>query len=108
MSKPQGTVHQLLKAEKEAAEMIEAAKRKRAQRIREARTEAEAEVQGLRAKYQKNFERLKQESEASGDQGSTAMAAEAEKELAQIKNNFRNNSEKMTKEIVQLVSQPSL
>ncbi|KAJ3254459.1 H(+)-transporting V1 sector ATPase subunit G [Boothiomyces macroporosus] len=94
MASNQG-IQTLLEAEKEASKIVAKAKSYRVQRLKDARQEAQKEIEDL--KKVKNQEFIEYEKKFAGDVGENVKTAEIEtqKQIAQITKDFEANKEKV-------------
>eukprot|EP00667_Euglena_gracilis_P028518 EG_transcript_36488 len=102
------SVQQLLAAEKKAAEIVDAAKKARVNKLKKARTDAEAEVAAFRQKRQAAFDQFVAEQSSSGDSGSAAVVLQADMEITALQGKAKANVDKVSSVLVQLVSKVSL
>ncbi|KAJ3270731.1 hypothetical protein HDV01_007487 [Terramyces sp. JEL0728] len=94
MASNQG-IQTLLEAEKEASKIVAKAKSYRVQRLKDARQEAQKEIEDL--KKLKNQEFIEYEKKFAGDVGENVKQAEVEtqKQIAQINKDFEANKQKV-------------
>ncbi|CAM0135317.1 hypothetical protein VKS41_000098 [Umbelopsis sp. WA50703] len=93
-------INTLLEAEREAAKIVEKAKQYRVQRLKDARTEANKEIEEIKA--QKNAEYQKFVSEHAGEStGASKVEAETEEKLKEIDQQYKENKQKVVQKMME-------
>ncbi|XP_020582792.1 V-type proton ATPase subunit G1 [Phalaenopsis equestris] len=95
----QGGIQQLLAAEQEAQQIVNAARNAKTARLKQAKEEAEKEAAEFRAQLEAEFQ--KKLAESSGDSGANVKRLEAETE-AKIQR-LNNESERISADVVQML-----
>lgn len=100
-------IQSLLKAEKEAAELINEARKYRTERLKSAKVDAQSEIDEY--KKLKEAELLKYEQEHAGLNESIEKDADAqvESELVTIKKNYESKQKEVITLLVDAVTKPS-
>merc|ERR1719311_178120 len=94
-------IETLLKAEKQAEELISTAKKNRLTKLREAKAAAEEELKEFKEKEEANFQKTIA-SKASSDPAAD-LKASTERELQMVKQDYENNKGKTVKYVVDKV-----
>ncbi|KAF0935502.1 hypothetical protein E2562_034283 [Oryza meyeriana var. granulata] len=95
----QGGIQQLLAAEQEAQQIVNAARSAKSARLRQAKEEAEREIAEYRAQMEAEFQR--KVAESSGDSGANVKRLEQETDtkIAQLKQQAAN----VSPEVIQML-----
>ncbi|EEC73843.1 hypothetical protein OsI_08596 [Oryza sativa Indica Group] len=95
----QGGIQQLLAAEQEAQQIVNAARSAKSARLRQAKEEAEREIAEYRAQMEAEFQR--KVAESSGDSGANVKRLEQETDtkIAQLKEQAAN----VSPEVIQML-----
>eukprot|EP00996_Jenningsia_fusiforme_P003721 NODE_4518_length_797_cov_34.034759_g4178_i0.p1 GENE.NODE_4518_length_797_cov_34.034759_g4178_i0~~NODE_4518_length_797_cov_34.034759_g4178_i0.p1 ORF type:complete len:107 (+),score=31.51 NODE_4518_length_797_cov_34.034759_g4178_i0:88-408(+) len=97
------SVQQLLAAEKRAAELVDAAKKNRAAKLKQAKIDAEAEITAFRQKRQALFDAFQNEQMLTGDEGSRGAVQKADSDIATLKQRAGSRRDKVSDILVKLV-----
>eukprot|EP00127_Corallochytrium_limacisporum_P001678 Clim_evm15s77 gene=Clim_evmTU15s77 len=97
-------IQALMSAEKGAAETIQAARKKRLQRLKEAKDEAEAEIEAFHQLKEKEYKEYVQQNAGSTDKAVAKMRQDAEQELQGIKRQANKAEGAVVKRLVDVVS----
>ena len=101
-SQSQG-IQQLLQAEKRAAEKVAEARKRKNWRLKQAKEEAQAEIEQYRLQREKEFKA--KEAAALGSHGSctTEVEKETQEKMSVIQQNFQKNREVVLSQLLSLV-----
>ncbi|KAG0246044.1 H+-ATPase G subunit-domain-containing protein [Mortierella sp. GBAus27b] len=84
-------IQKLLEAEKDAGRIVQKARQYRAERLKDARTEAAKEIDKLKAEKDEAFKAFEQEHAGSSDQKTQRVEVETEQKRAEIEDAFAKN-----------------
>ncbi|XP_040377249.1 V-type proton ATPase subunit G1-like isoform X1 [Oryza brachyantha] len=98
-SRRQGGIQQLLAAEQEAQQIVNAARNAKSARLRQAKEEAEREIAEYRAQMEADFQR--KVAESSGDSGANVkrLEQETDEKIVQLKQQAAN----VSPEVIQML-----
>jgi len=88
-------IQTLLEAEKEAAKIVQKAKQYRAQRLKDARTDAARDIETLKAQKNSEYQAFDTEHSGESDQISAKVTDETEAKLSELQVVFMDNKEKV-------------
>ena len=98
------TIQTLLDAEKEAALVVEKARKERDARLKRAVAEAEAEIAAYRAMKEKEYQAEKERYEGSSGTSKDQIAADADEKIAKMKAEASKNRDQVAQMLRDLVT----
>ncbi|XP_046845872.1 V-type proton ATPase subunit G-like [Xenia sp. Carnegie-2017] len=101
-SQSQG-IQQLLAAEKKAAELVSDARKRKTKRLKEAKEEAQAEIELFRREREKAFEEYQKTHMGSKDEFVLQDEQDTRAKLEEIERNVQTNKDAMIERILSLV-----
>jgi len=102
-SQTQG-IQQLLAAEKKAAEKVSDARKRKAKRLKQAKEEAQLDIEKYRQEQEKKFREKEVKHMGSRDDVATRIDAETNREIENMKKQVANNKEEVIFRLLDLVS----
>jgi len=96
-------IQTLLEAEKEASKIVQKARQYRVDRLKAARSEAEKEIQALKAQKVAEFAAFEKEHIGSSDEVNQKNTRESEEQIANIKATFQQNKNQVLDKLVKCV-----
>jgi len=102
MSQSQG-IQTLLEAEKEAAKVVQEARQYRVQRLKDARSEAQKEIDEYRRSKDAEFAKIEEKTRGSTASAQTEVDRETETKLLTVKEAFNKNKDAVVKKLLDRV-----
>lgn len=93
-------IHTLLEAEKEASKIVTKARQYRVQRLKDARTEAQKEIEALKAQKQAEYAAFEKSHLGTNDHIIGKFGTDAEEKLKEIKNLYEANKEEVLQNLI--------
>lgn len=100
-------IQALLRTEKEAAEIINEARKYRTNRLKSAKADAQKEIDEYKAQKESELKKYEQEHSGLNDSISKEADAQVEKELAAIKATYAKKKDAVVKLLVDATTQPT-
>lgn len=100
-------IQALLRTEKEAAEIINEARKYRTNRLKSAKADAQKEIDEYKAQKESELKTYEQEHSGLNDSISKEADAQVEKELAAIKATYAKKKDAVVKLLVDATTQPT-
>eukprot|EP00729_Bicosta_minor_P001358 gene1358-21700_t len=96
-------IKQLLKAEKQAADVVKAARNRRTMRMKQAKVEADEEIKVFRAQLEKEVSDMASATSSAGSSEVAAIQEDADKQIADINVSVTKNTDDVIKTLLGLV-----
>ncbi|KAJ3025323.1 UNVERIFIED_CONTAM: H(+)-transporting V1 sector ATPase subunit G [Siphonaria sp. JEL0065] len=93
-------IQTLLEAEKDASKIVTKARQYRVQRLKDARAEAQKEIEVLKAEKNKEFSGLEQKYSGSNDDSFAKVNAETDKKIIEIDAAYKQNKDQVIDRIL--------
>ncbi|KAI9101368.1 H+-ATPase G subunit-domain-containing protein [Phlyctochytrium arcticum] len=90
----------LLEAEKEASKVVATARKYRVQRLKDARTEAQKEIEQLKAQKTKEFQDFEKQYSGSSDDVVSNANAQTEVQLKEVQTLYEKNKEQVIQKML--------
>ncbi|EPZ36009.1 V-type ATPase [Rozella allomycis CSF55] len=94
----------LLDAEKEASKIVQKSRQYRVQKLKDAKTEAQKEIEALKAQKEQEFNSFESNYVGSTDEAVLAVENQIQQKLQEIRLQFDQNREKVIQKMLQVVS----
>ncbi|CAF0881912.1 unnamed protein product [Rotaria sordida] len=96
-------VSDLLAAEKKAQELIEEARKRKNKRIKDAQSEAKAEIEQFKIERERHYKGLEQQQMGNRTQMTEQSNKETQTQIAALKNQYESNKQELLQRIITLV-----
>ncbi|XP_065177936.1 probable V-type proton ATPase subunit G [Sycon ciliatum] len=102
MAQQSQAIQQLLDAEKKASEIVDAARKRKTRRLKQARSEAAEEIEHCRRDKEVEFSRVQVEQRGSGDVFQNQIRRETELELTVLQREVQTNKQAVVERLLLL------
>ncbi|KAI8817553.1 H+-ATPase G subunit-domain-containing protein [Fimicolochytrium jonesii] len=93
-------IQTLLEAEKEASKVVAKSRQYRTQRLKDARTEAQKEIEALKAQKNKEFVEFEKQYGGNTDETVTKANAETEEQLKEVNTLYQKNKQQVIEKLL--------
>ncbi|KAI5960924.1 VMA10 [Candida theae] len=100
-------IQSLLKTEKEAAEIVNEARKYRTSRLKTAKQDAQQEIEDYKKQKEEELQKFEKDHEGVNDQINKEAEAEIEKELKSLKEQFEKKKSDVVKLLVEATISPN-